>query len=165
MRDGPLPIFIAAGIRSRLARSRRAWTVLCAAAGVLLGLNTTALASSGTAGSVADPQPLLPSGQVTAEIVGGVSAVQAQLGFMAFILHYDALGNPDFSCSGTVVSSNVVLTAGHCAVDENTGSALDPSGYQVVTGAVDWTDTVNRHVSQVSSSDRRSGLQPNRQDL
>jgi hypothetical protein len=79
-----------------------------------------------------------------------VSAVQGQLGFMAYVEHFDALGNLDFICSGTVVSTNVVLTAGHCAVDESTGSALDPNGYQVVTGAVDWTDTVNRHVSQVS---------------
>jgi secreted trypsin-like serine protease len=76
--------------------------------------------------------------------------VQGQLEFMAFILHYDALGNPDFDCSGTVISANVVLTAGHCAVDESTGATLDPGGYRVVTGAADWTDTTNRHVSGVS---------------
>jgi secreted trypsin-like serine protease len=69
---------------------------------------------------------------------------------MAFVVHYDALGNPDFACSGTVVSTNVVLTAGHCGVEESTGAVLGPSGYRVVTGAVDWTDTVNRRVSGVS---------------
>jgi secreted trypsin-like serine protease len=68
---------------------------------------------------------------------------------MAFIIHRDALGNFAF-CSGTVVSTNVVLTAGHCAVDESTGATLDPSGFTVVTGAVDWTDTVDRHASEVS---------------
>ncbi len=69
---------------------------------------------------------------------------------MAFILHYDASGNPDFSCSGTLVSANVVMTAGHCAIDESTNAVLDPSGYQVATGAADWTDTARRSVSGVS---------------
>jgi secreted trypsin-like serine protease len=170
MRNGLLPLFsIVAGLRFGIARSRRAGTVLCVAAGVLLGLASTALASSGAAGEAAQVRPVRPTLQVasppplghprvsirhgsrvSAQVVGGVSAVQGQLGFMAYVEHFDALGNLDFICSGTVVSSNVVLTAGHCAVDESTGSALDPSGYQVVTGAVDWTDTVNRHVSQVS---------------
>lgn len=69
---------------------------------------------------------------------------------MAFVVHYDAAGNADFTCSGTVVSSNVVLTAGHCAIDETTGAALDTAGFRVVTGTVDWTDTANRTVSGVS---------------
>jgi secreted trypsin-like serine protease len=137
--------------------------------GVVLGFASAALASSGAARSVAHLRPLLPSGQVgppalsqwprvpvhhvyraSASIVGGVGAAQGELGFMAFILHFDALGNADFACSGTVISANVVLTAGHCAVDESTGAALDPGGFRVVTGAVDWTDTVNRRVSGVS---------------
>jgi hypothetical protein len=54
-------------------------------------------------------------------------------------------------CSGTVVSPNVVLTAAHCAVDESTGSPLDPSVFKVVTGAVDWTNSAVRQVSGVSS--------------
>jgi trypsin len=84
------------------------------------------------------------------QIVGGSGGVQGQWPFMAFIQHSDSAGNPDFWCSGTLVSSNVVLTAGHCAVDETTGAALDPSGYAVATGAVDWTNTANRQVSSVS---------------
>lgn len=85
-----------------------------------------------------------------AYIVGGTDAAQGQLGFMAFIVHRDSSGNPDFLCSGTLLSSNVVMTAGHCAIDESTYAPLDPSGYQVVTGAADWTDTANRTVSGVS---------------
>jgi secreted trypsin-like serine protease len=42
------------------------------------------------------------------------------------------------------------MTAGHCAVDETTGQTLDPSGYQVITGAVDLTDTANRQLNAVS---------------
>ena len=142
---------------------------LCIAVGVLLGFASAALASSGPARQVPHVRPLLPWGQVgppplsrsprvpvhhvyraTPSIVGGAGAAQGQLGFMAFIVHYDALGNPDFTCSGTVVSTNVVLTAGHCAADESAGAVLNPSGYRVVSGAVDWTDTLNRRVSGVS---------------
>jgi secreted trypsin-like serine protease len=76
--------------------------------------------------------------------------VQTAWPFMAFLLHLDPNGSPDFSCTGTVVAPNVVLTAGHCAVDEVTGATLDPSGFAVVTGSVDWTDTTQRQVSSVS---------------
>ena len=69
---------------------------------------------------------------------------------MAFILYFDSSGDPQFDCSGTVVSSNLILTAGHCGLDESTGQALDPSGYRVITGAVDWTNTADRQVSDVS---------------
>ena len=83
-------------------------------------------------------------------IIGGYGAVQGDWGFMAFILHVDANGNPDFMCDGTVVAPNVVLTAGHCAVDETTGATLDASGFGVVTGTLDWTNAAQRQLSLVS---------------
>lgn len=91
--------------------------------------------------------PSVPAGP---RIVGGTGAVQGQLGFMAFVAYFDSSGNPVFSCSGTLVTSRLVLTAGHCAVSEGTGVPLNPSGYRVVTGAVDWTDAAHRHISRVS---------------
>jgi hypothetical protein len=69
---------------------------------------------------------------------------------MAFVLFFDAAGNPVFNCSGTVISPNLVLTAGHCAIDETTGSVREPGGYAVVTGSVDWTNATLRQVSPVS---------------
>jgi hypothetical protein len=69
---------------------------------------------------------------------------------MAFVLHVDAAGNPDFVCSGTAVAPNVVLTAGHCASDETTGATLDPSGFGVVTSSVDWSNRSERQLSLVS---------------
>jgi V8-like Glu-specific endopeptidase len=97
---------------------------------------------------------LVSQGRATAgsrpRIIGGYGAVQSDWPFMAFVAHFDASGNADFTCSGTVVSPNVVLTAGHCAVDETTGLPLDPSGFRVVTGSVDWTDTAQRQISPVS---------------
>ncbi len=85
-------------------------------------------------------------------IIGGSDAVQGQWGFMAFIVYFNSSGNPLFACSGMLVSANVVLTAGHCSVDESTGQPFDPSGYRVVTGAVDWTDTIDRQVSDASQT-------------
>jgi len=73
---------------------------------------------------------------------------------MAFIEYQSSLRN-SYLCSGTVVSPNVVLTAGHCAVDKTTGITRNPAGFAVVTGAADWTDTSNRQVSRGGCPVRR----------
>jgi trypsin len=83
-------------------------------------------------------------------IIGGYGAVQSDWGFMAFVAYFDSSGNAEFVCSGTVIAPNVVLTAGHCAVDDGTDVPLDPSGYVVVTDSVDWTNTAQRQLSTVS---------------
>lgn len=83
-------------------------------------------------------------------IVGGSDAAQGDWPFMAFIVYFDASQNPVFSCSGTIVAPTVVLTAGHCTVDDTTGATLDPTGYAVVTGSVDWSDTAETQVSPVT---------------
>jgi hypothetical protein len=85
----------------------------------------------------------------TATIVGGTDASQGQLGFMAFVV-YSESSTTFMLCSATVVSPNVVLTAGHCAADESTGNQLDPSRFSVVTGTVDWTNSSVRHVTATS---------------
>jgi trypsin len=38
-------------------------------------------------------------------------------------------------CTGTVVAANLVLTAGHCAEDVQTGIPLEPTDYEVQTAA------------------------------
>ncbi len=83
-------------------------------------------------------------------IVGGSEATQGTWGFMAFVAHFDVNRTADFWCSGTLITPNVVLTAGHCAADDQTGQPLDPSGYAVETGAVNIEDAANRHWSDVS---------------
>ena len=52
-------------------------------------------------------------------------------------------------CSGTVVSSNLVLTAAHCVVDAEPGQIRDPSTFAVVTGNVEWASP-ERVVSAVT---------------
>lgn len=83
-----------------------------------------------------------------AQIIGGVSASPGAYPMMAFI-EYDS-GGDGFVCSGTVLSSNVVLTAGHCGEDTGTGVVNDPGGYTVITGNADRADTTARQISGVS---------------
>ena len=89
---------------------------------------------------------------VLPKIIGGSNAAQGTYGFMAFVAYFDRAGNLAFTCTGTVIAPNVVLTAGHCAVDETTGAPLDPAGFAVVTGSVDWTNTTLRQVIPVSQA-------------
>jgi hypothetical protein len=74
--------------------------------------------------------------------------VQGELGFLAFVAY---LGRDSTTvCSGTVVAANVILTAAHCVLDDGNNAVLDPSGFRVVTGSVDWTSGSARQVSEVS---------------
>lgn len=82
-----------------------------------------------------------------ASVLGGEPATQGTFPWMAFVL--DIRGEGARACSGTVVAPNLVLTAGHCAVDMNTGVTKEAADYSVVTGVVDWANP-EREVSDVS---------------
>lgn len=58
---------------------------------------------------------------------------------MAYIL--DFRGDEVGQCSGTVIAANLVLTAGHCAENVQSGVVNEASGYRVSTGNVDWAAT------------------------
>jgi hypothetical protein len=81
-------------------------------------------------------------------IVGGLPAPVGRFPYMAFVEYFGT--SSSFACSGTVISSNVVLTAGHCVVDTATGIPDSPSGYQVFTGSLDWTNASATQVSGVT---------------
>jgi secreted trypsin-like serine protease len=83
-----------------------------------------------------------------AAIVGGTPASEDTFPWLAFIV-YKSGGESLFSCTGTVVAPNVVLTAGHCAESVETGEVHEPSSYTVITGNVQWTASA-RQVSSVS---------------
>lgn len=53
--------------------------------------------------------------------------------WLAFIVNES--GEASFQCTGTVVAPNVVLTAGHCGEDTETGQIDNAADYAVVTGS------------------------------
>ena len=81
-------------------------------------------------------------------IIGGQPVPAGVLPQLAYIT--DSLGGGEYeSCTGTVLSSNVVLTAGHCAEDD--GGTVDPaSGFDVITGQPNLAGTLVGHRSAVS---------------
>lgn len=82
-----------------------------------------------------------------AAVVGGAVAGEGQYPSAAFVL--DVKGKLVASCSGTVVAPSLVLTAGHCAENVQTGLVNPHGGYYVVTGQVDLAATQPGQVSRV----------------
>ena len=78
----------------------------------------------------------------------GTPASSGTLPWMAFVQNNLPSGGYEL-CSGTVVAPDVVLTAGHCAVDLSTMTVYPPQQYQVYTGNVDWPDAAASNVSRV----------------
>lgn len=89
----------------------------------------------------------LPSRQVSPDVVGGSAADPGSLPWLAQITVTE--GQYTESCTGTVISSDLVLTAGHCVANETTGAFNDPSQYTVTTGTEDLADPA-RQVSGVT---------------
>jgi secreted trypsin-like serine protease len=116
-----------------------------AAAGALCFFSLLAVATA----QARPPHVTRAAPAVAPQIIGGVPAAPGTFGMMAFIIDNVGGGEVEF-CSGTVLSSNVVLTAGHCGEDTSTGIVDDPSDFTVVTGDVDWSDGPGRQVSDVS---------------
>jgi hypothetical protein len=94
-----------------------------------------ALALPSAAGAGGAPRVSL-SPSAHAAVIGGQAAAPGTFPWMAYIL--DRRGDELGQCSGTVVAPNLVLTAGHCAENMQTGVVNEASGYRVATGNVDW---------------------------
>src|SRR5262245_18755584 len=76
-----------------------------------------------------------PTSPAQASIVGGQPAPPGKFPWMAFIV--DLLSEEEATaCTGTVLAPTIVLTAGHCVVDEQSGATEPAEGFRVVTGAV-----------------------------
>jgi secreted trypsin-like serine protease len=124
--------------------SRRAASGVASAV-VLVGAlaaATLALGPMSTAAAAAREAPSATS------VINGETAAPGSFPYLAFVV-YEQPGSSEI-CSGTVVSSNVILTAAHCVVDEERGVLRPASGFTVVTGNVNWTSS-QRVVSAVSA--------------
>lgn len=127
---------------------------------------TAAVLLVATLTGVATVSPAWASSRARAagRVIGGAQAAQGQFPFMAFIAFFDSRGKLVFICSGTLVSSNVVLTAGHCTVNEKTGVPERAAGYRVVTGTVNWSNSAHRTISHVSAVRPNPNYNPSRLD-
>lgn len=74
-------------------------------------------------------------GKATASIVNGHAASIAEFPSLAYIEARE--GKHGFSCTGTVVAPRVILTAGHCVEDPETGAITPARDYLVATGVAD----------------------------
>jgi Trypsin len=92
-----------------------------------------------------------------AAVIGGTPAENGSFPSLALIRGVQE--EAGIQCTGTVVASNLILTAAHCAENPETGVLNEPAGYAVVTGNVDWTATP-RQVSAVSKVIVYSGFVP-----
>ncbi len=68
-------------------------------------------------------------------IIGGASAQTGTFPSLAYVVDFQ--GQLAYQCTGTVIAPSLILTAGHCAENMQTGAPFNPSGFRVVTGAVD----------------------------
>ncbi|HWX86895.1 MAG TPA: trypsin-like serine protease, partial [Solirubrobacteraceae bacterium] len=68
-------------------------------------------------------------------IIGGTQAHAGSFPSLAYVI--DIQGQFAYQCTGTVVAPSLVLTAGHCVANMRTGASHTPSGFRIVTGAVD----------------------------
>jgi secreted trypsin-like serine protease len=114
-------------------------TVRRAALGAALAL----AALPGAAGG----HDLHPAAQTS--VIGGRPASIADFPSLAYIATDNGRGG-GFACSGTVVAPRVVLTAGHCVENPETGGLYPADEYGVRTGVADLADTHSGQVSRVS---------------
>lgn len=84
---------------------------------------------------------------VAAAVVGGAPASAGEWPWLARIVAFD--GARVMTCSGSVIAPNIVLTAGHCAVDETTLALLPAADFDVTTGTRNWLTSPGQ-VSAVS---------------
>lgn len=68
-------------------------------------------------------------------IIGGTTAQTGAFPSLAYVVDFQ--GQLAYQCTGTVIAPSLVLTAGHCAENMQTGVPFNQSGFRVVTGAVD----------------------------
>jgi hypothetical protein len=84
----------------------------------------------------------------SAEVIGGTAAPAGSWDFAAYVVEHDSGGYG--TCTGSVISPNVVLTAAHCVLDDKTNKQLDPSAFTITTGSLDLSHGGARQVSAVT---------------
>ena len=85
--------------------------------------------------------------QTQALIVNGFQTAPGEFPWHVALYHVQGI-RKNYACGGTLVNDYQVVTAAHCVVDQNTGSALFPEVVLVQLGAYDLTVTSSNAVEQ-----------------
>lgn len=109
--------------------------------------------------AVASAKPAAGRGGAQASIIGGSPAAIADFPSLAFV---QAAESPRkaFSCTGSVIAPRVVLTAGHCVEDIETGRLTPVGEYLVATGVADVKQAAEENVSTVVRAVTFPGFDP-----
>jgi secreted trypsin-like serine protease len=137
-------------LRRRGKGAARRQSSSIAVAGALLALALVG-ASDPTAASAANAK---------ASIIGGHAASIAELPSLAYIEGEDAV--TPYACTGTVVAPRVILTAGHCVEDLESGTIAPAEGFAVATGVSDLNQVTKANVSLVSQALVFPGFKPSK---
>lgn len=99
-------------------------------------------------GSILGAPAAEAGGMAQASIVNGHAATIAEFPSLAYIEARE--GEHGFACTGTVIAPRVILTAGHCAEDPETGRITPARDYLVATGVADPSQSGPGNVFQVA---------------
>ncbi len=125
-------------------------TLLCLAAALL----SLTVAATAAAKPTAERSP-----GAQASIVGGSPATIADFPSLAYIQAEES-PHDGFACTGTVISPRVILTAGHCVEDIETGHLTPARDYKVATGVADLNDVTPGNVFTVTRALTFPGFDP-----
>jgi secreted trypsin-like serine protease len=92
--------------------------------------------------------PAAAAAERSTNVINGDEAGAGSLPYLAFVSYRDSIDNR--ACTGSVVASNVVLTAAHCVLRDGYEAAVDPAYFRVVTGNVHYSADP-RTISTVTS--------------
>ncbi len=107
-----------------------------------------------SAASAAQPPPSAHS-----SVIGGHPASIAEFPSLAFIqAEEQPLGV--FACTGSVVAPRVILTAGHCVEDIESGALTPATGYAVATGVANLAEVKRADISRISQALVYPGFKP-----
>jgi secreted trypsin-like serine protease len=109
------------------------------AAALLLGLAMAVLLA-----------PAAQAGErASASVINGEDATIEAFPSLAFI-QAETGPKDGFACTGSVIAPRVILTAGHCVLDIESGRATPASAYRVATGVADLRTVSPANVFEVS---------------
>jgi len=94
-----------------------------------------------------------------ASIVGGKPTTIADFPSLAYIQAEEST-DEGFACTGTVIAPRVVLTAGHCVEDIETGKLTPAHDYRVATGVANLHDIKPENVFKVVRTATFPGFDP-----